>query len=416
MRACLLFLLICLSLDQSLGSQNATLAETGEPLLIYIANIESPICRECEEVLSAQTKEIATLYSEHPDASIIAVNIRKNPYSEDGRSLALSWWGVNATWPWIEDYQPYPVAGRYMEYWSNSAGFSNPTILIVNSSGAVVKVYHVYQIGKGLIDGIQSSEKLYSDLRSADVNEKVWFSGSDTKTSLIGMFALGIMTSLSPCSVALLAALFSYMISRKRRESGTYSREGLLIGISFTTGMALVFFVIGLFVSQLGIFVRSARFFDLIAGLILVTLGINALKPLSEIIPISRQSAKDSYLQRVINTSVGLFERSSTLGAFFLGVVFSLGWAPCAISLVFPVIIWLVSQEVSPLGGGLMLFIFGLGHGIPVIPLAALSKPAAARIADRYISAGEVVMRIFGIAIIALGILFGARYLGFALW
>ncbi|MCX8206552.1 MAG: cytochrome c biogenesis CcdA family protein [Methanothrix sp.] len=387
--------------------------------LLYITNIESPICRECEEVLHAQTAEIARLAAEHPDVDILTINIRKNPYSPNGSSLAVSWWGVNVTWPWMEDFQPYPAAGRYMDYWSSGTGFSNPTIIILNSDGDVVRVYRVYQIGRGLIDGVQSSEKLYADLKSADEKSSGWLSVSSAGTSAIGMFALGIMTSLSPCSVALLAALFSYILSRKRREgsAGDY-REGLAIGLSFTIGMAAVFFVIGLFVSQLGIFMRSSRFFDLAAGVLLIVLGMNSISPLGEIVGsiFSFRRSEKSYLERAINISLRIFEQSSMLGAFFLGAFFSLGWAPCAISLVFPVIIWLLSQEVSPLGGGIMLFIFGLGHGVPVIPMAALSRSAAAKIADRYISAGGYITKIFGLLVITLGVLFAARYFGYALW
>lgn len=421
---CLLtILLMCSSIAEA-----ATDSARVGPSLLYITNIESPICRECEEVLSAQTSEIARLAAEHSDADIITINIRKNPYSANGSSLALSWWGVNVTWPWIEDFQPYPAAGRYMDYWSSGTGFSNPTIIIVNSDGDVVKVYRVYQIGRGLIDGIQSSGKLYADLKSADENSPGWLSSSSAETSALGMFALGMMTSLSPCSVALLAALFSYVISRKRRSTADGNatadgaaddyREGLAIGIAFTIGMAAVFFVIGLFVSQLGIFMRSSRFFDLAAGLLLIVLGMNSIRPLGEIVGsiFSFRRSGKGYLERVINISLKIFDRSSTLGAFFLGAFFSLGWAPCAISLVFPVIIWLISQDISPLGGGIMLFVFGLGHGVPVIPMAALSRSAAARIADRYISAGGYITRIFGLLVMTLGVLFAARYFGYALW
>jgi len=409
----LAILLVCSSF-----AAEAAVESTQGPSLLYITNIESPICRECEEVLSTQTAEIARLAAEHPDVEIFSINIRKNPYSENGSSLALSWWGVNVTWPWVEDFQPYPAAGRYMDYWSSGTGFSNPTIIVLNSDGDVVKVYRVYQIGRGLIDGIQSSDKLYADLRSADERSSGWLSSSRAGTSAIGMFALGMMTSLSPCSVALLAALFSYIISRRRRDTADGYREGLAIGIAFTIGMAAVFFVIGLFVSQLGIFMRSSRLFDLAAGLLLVVLGVNSIIPLSEFVgPIfSFRRSEKSYLERLINVSLKIFERSSTLGAFFLGAFFSLGWAPCAISLVFPVIIWLISQDISPLGGGIMLFVFGLGHGVPVIPMAALSRSAAARIADRYISAGSYITKIFGILVITLGVLFAARYFGYALW
>ncbi|MDP1271016.1 hypothetical protein Q6267_28770, partial [Klebsiella pneumoniae] len=68
------------------------------------------------------------------------------------------------------------------------------------------------------------------------------------------------------------------------QDYGSSSREGLLIGVAFTLGMAIVFFVVGLFISNLGVFVRDSRFFDLAAGVLLVVLGINVFKPIGEIL------------------------------------------------------------------------------------------------------------------------------------
>ena len=57
-----------------------------------------------------------------------------------------------------------------------------------------------------------------------------------------------------------------------------------MIGIAFTLGMAAVFFVLGLFISQVGLFIRDSRIFDLMAGLIMILLGISNIKPLDEIL------------------------------------------------------------------------------------------------------------------------------------
>ena len=227
------------------------------------------------------------------------------------------------------------------------------------------------------------------------------------------MFFLGIVTSLSPCSVALLLAMFSYVMTARRKEeylkkSASASKEGFMIGVAFTLGMAMVFFVVGLFLSDIGVFIRQARFFDLAAGLLMVILGINIIKPIGEIIePVrSRLSfrkadadgddddspvQKKGIMERLVHFSMGLFEYSAFIGAFTLGVFFALGWAPCAVSLVFPVLIWLISQDVTPLGGALMLFVFGVGHGVPVIPIATFSRAVGGQIGEKYISAGKYV-------------------------
>jgi cytochrome c biogenesis protein CcdA len=99
-------------------------------------------------------------------------------------------------------------------------------------------------------------------------------------------------------------------------------------------------------------------------------------------------------------------------GAFSLGVFFALGWAPCAVSLVFSVLIWLISQDVTPLVGGMMLFVFGLGHGVPVIPIATFSRAVGWQIGEKYISAGKYVTKIFGIVVILIGVFMPRDTLG----
>lgn len=202
-----------------------------------------------------------------------------------------------------------------------------------------------------------------------------------------------------------------------------------MIGVAFTLGMAMVFFVVGLFLSDIGVFIRQARLFDLAAGLLMVILGINIIKPVGEIIepvrsrlshhkvdPDDLPPDKGGLMERSVKISMDLFNYSAFIGAFTLGVFFALGWAPCAVSLVFPVLIWLISQNVTPLGGGLMLFVFGVGHGVPVIPIATFSRAVGGQIGEKYISAGRYVTKIFGLAVIVIGLVYAVRFFGYKMW
>ncbi|NTV28215.1 MAG: cytochrome c biogenesis protein, partial [Methanothrix sp.] len=392
-----------------LDGKNISLSDyRGEVVLLHITNIENPLCRECENALNAQTSQLSLLMQKNPGINIITLNVRKNPYSKDGRTLAGAWWNINVTWPWIEDYEPYPLTGKYIDYSTLEGGFANPTLILIDKEGKVAGLYHVYQLGKGEIDGIQSAETLYSDLKSIERGEASGFKGvtSTRSVNYLGMFFLGIVTSLSPCSVALLLAMFSYVMTARRKEeylkkSASASKEGFMIGVAFTLGMAVVFFIVGLFLSDIGVFIRQARFFDLAAGLLMIILGINIIKPIGEIIEPVRShlsfrksesddspSEKKGIMERLVNISMDLFQYSAFIGAFTLGVFFALGWAPCAVSLVFPVLIWLISQNVTPLAGGMMLFVFGVGHGVPVIPIATFSRAVGGQIGEKYISAG----------------------------
>jgi cytochrome c-type biogenesis protein len=429
----------------------------GAPLVLHITNIEIPLCVECEKSLQGQVEELARLIAADPEIQIVTLNLRKNPYSRDGKSLAERWWKVNITWPWTEDIEPYAIASKYLDYWNVRGGSSNPTIILIDKDGNIAAVYHVYRVGEGELDGVQKAETLERELQSLNGTQWTGLKGKDTgeqetnqgegtinswrkwlegevsrkDVSAFGMFMLGILTSLAPCSIALMIAVFSYVMTVRRKDeylqkSTSTSREGFMIGIAFTLGMALVFFVLGLFISQVGMFVRDSKFFDLIAGLIMIILGISNFKSLGEILePVTSRirpnrgeycETKKSLLQRAVEASIGLFKHSAFIGAFTLGVFFALGWAPCALSMVMPVLIWLASQNVTPLTGGLMLFVFGVGHGVPIIPIATFSRAVGGRIGDKYVSVGKWTTKFFGLLVIVVGVVYAARYAGFLLW
>jgi cytochrome c-type biogenesis protein len=405
----------------------------GSPLILHITNIEIPLCIECEKSMKGQVEELARLRAMHPDVQIATLNMRKNPYSLDGKSLAERWWKVNISWPWAEDIEPYAVVSKYLDYWNVRGGSSNPTLLLIDKEGSISGVYHVYRVGEGELDGVQSAETIYGKME--DLSGQGW-KGLDGEisrqnVSAFGMFLLGILTSLAPCSIALMIAVFSYVLTVRRKEeylkkSVSSSKEGFMIGIAFTFGMAAVFFVLGLFISEVGLFIRDSRLFDLLAGAIMILLGISNIKPLEEILePITSRispgggehcSVKKSLLQRSVETSISLFQHSAFIGAFTLGIFFALGWAPCALSMVLPVLIWLASQDVTPLAGGMMLFIFGVGHGVPIIPIATFSRTVGGRIGERYVSVGAWTTRFFGVLVIAVGGVYAARYFGLLLW
>ncbi|HNX39659.1 MAG TPA: redoxin domain-containing protein, partial [Methanothrix sp.] len=72
-----------------IDGKDASLSDyRGEAVLLHITNIENPLCRECEHALNAQTRQLSLLTQEHPDIRIITLNVRKNPYSKDGRAMA----------------------------------------------------------------------------------------------------------------------------------------------------------------------------------------------------------------------------------------------------------------------------------------------------------------------------------------
>lgn len=422
------------AVDDRFGGQVSLADNSGKVTVIHFTQLENPLCIECESYMRQQIEEIESIAaSGNPDIDVITINIRKNPYSEDGWSLVEDWYGTNITWHWIEEFDPFPVSSSYLQYWEVSGAFSNPTLVLIDQDLVVVGVYNVYCIGKGVVDGVQNSSSLQEDAAAIMSGEWTYTSGgsSGTAVNVGGMFLLGVITSFSPCSLALLMAVISFIgaasMGRSKQEVSATRQQsvGLKIGIAFTVGTSLVFLMFGLAISYIGRFVEMSSTFYLISGIILIVLGINIVRPVGDLLrkglsairqepscPAQRTGPEKTVQGRLASLS----RRSPELAGFLLGVLFSLGWAPCALSLVFPVLILLVSQEISMLMGGILMFTFGLGHGATIIPFCAATGEIKGVLGNKYVSLSRWIQIAFAAAIVVIGVLFAARYLGFNLW
>jgi cytochrome c-type biogenesis protein len=394
----------------------------GDVIIIHFTGLETPLCIECLEEMKGQITELENLFRSDVNVSIITINIRKNPYSDSGMKMAERDFGVNVSWHWVEDYNPYPIAGLYQEYWTVDGAFSNPTLLLIDPDFNIVGVYNVYCLGKGSLDGIQTYDSLSQDVSEIISGEWEGFKSGDYTESItfLGIFVLGILTAATPCSIALLVAMISYVGSlqkESKKKSKKLSLQGLWIGIIFTIGMSFVFFIFGMIISSLGIFVEVSNLFYLIAGAILIILGINIFKPLTELFKIKEKNETNTnFMGKGQNLFIKISKRSIYIGAFFLGVLFSIGWAPCAVSLMMPVFVLILAQKIPILTGGLLLFVFGLGHGIPIIPLCAVTSSVRGKIGNKYVTAGKWMQRVFGVIIIVIGFIMAARFWGINLW
>ena len=394
----------------------------GKVVILHFTGVESPLCIECLEEMEGQIHELEKLVKSSDNVSIITVNIRKNPSSVSGREMAINDFGANISWHWVEDFSPYPIAGLYQKYWTVDGAFSNPSLVLIDTNQSIVWVYHVYCMGKGPLDGVQTAESLAGDAQA--IAEGTWKepvgNWEDEGITFAGIFLLGILTSVTPCSLALLIAMISYVGSLQKdseKRLKKYSLQGLWIGVVFTLGMSLVFFVFGMILSSVGVFIEASTVFFLIAGVILVLLGINIFKPFSELF---RKKSDGKTGLRFMEKGQGIFfklsKKSIYLGAFFLGILFSIGWAPCALSLMMPVFILTLTQKISILMGGLLLFVFGLGHGVPIIPLCTVTSSIRGKLGNKYVTAGKWMQRIFGMIIIVIGVIMAIRFWGIVLW
>ncbi len=227
---------------------------------------------------------------------------------------------------------------------------------------------------------------------------------------LTGLFFLGIVTFLSPCSIALISVYLTYAVGVSKSV-----RKSFIIGCSFTIAMCLVFFFLGYAVSSLiPVDPASYRFFFGISGILLILFGINNLGLFKKVSLLA--NATSSFNERINALKLTALTRFSeynyAAGSFLFGIVISLALGPCSLSLVLPAILLTIFSAPTPYHGGLLLFAFGLGHALPVIFLSVLLATARKVVTEKTALAGEWLTRIFGVAFVVIGIVMIGYVLG----
>ena len=178
-------------------------------------------------------------------------------------------------------------------------------------------------------------------------------------------FAGGLLAGFGPCVLPMMPAVFGYVtgsISSPGVEAGR--RPGYIQGLTlagvFVLGMAAVFTGIGAVAGLLGRAILISGWAVYVVGFILVVLGLHFLGAVE--LPVDR-------LNRRALRSTG---RSGFFGAFGLGALFGLVASPCSTP-VLAVIATMAAAGRSPTTGAVLLFVYGLGKGVPLLLIGLAS-------------------------------------------
>jgi cytochrome c biogenesis protein CcdA len=216
----------------------------------------------------------------------------------------------------------------------------------------------------------------------------------------LSLFFLGLATFLSPCSISLIAVYLTYSTGVSKSV-----RKGLAVGCSFAAAMCLVFFILGYAISSLvPTSIINSRIFFGVSGILLIFFGISNIG-LLEKLGLTTRSFLTERLNAAKLTALTRFSAYNYIvGSFLFGLIISIALGPCTLSLVLPAILLTLFTAPSPFHGGFLLFMFGLGHALPVIFLSTLLATARKVASDKITSAGEWLTKIFGFAFTAIGI------------
>jgi cytochrome c-type biogenesis protein len=193
----------------------------------------------------------------------------------------------------------------------------------------------------------------------------------------------GVISFLSPCVLPLVPGYLSFA------AGFSVSRGKVLFGsFLFVLGFSAVFVSFGAVFGGLGNTLSAhEEFISRILGLVTIFLGFifYGRFPFSPTI------------RPKMRTTGGL------LGAPLLGVLFGVGWTPC-IGPALAAVQTLAFQESSAVRGAILSFGYCLGLGLPFI-LSGLSLDKSAKLRSLIYRRGDVISKIGGVFLIAIGVL-----------
>ncbi len=204
--------------------------------------------------------------------------------------------------------------------------------------------------------------------------------------ALLLVFAGGVLTSIGPCNVAMIPLIIGYVGGSRDLTRG----RSFVLAATFATGLAITFMLLGVAVSLVGGLVGAghAWFYYIVAGICMVIglqlLGVIHL-PMSDFLADQRQ--------RMTWRGVP--------GALALGLVSGLVASQCATP-VLAAILTYVMAEGAVAYGALLLFVYALGRGVPIV--AAGTFTGALKQFQAFGRWAGVLEKVSGIIIIGVGL------------
>lgn len=200
----------------------------------------------------------------------------------------------------------------------------------------------------------------------------------------------GSLSTLSPCVLPLIPILITSALNT--HKLGPYA---------LASGLALSFTVVGVFLATLGASLGlDQETFRVVAAVLLIGFGIillsSALQERFAVAASGLSNSGQSLLNRISTDSLS--------GQFMLGLILGVVWSPC-VGPTLGAAITLASQGESLWHITLVMALFGIGAGVPLILLGLLSRQAMMRFRDKLLLAGQTGKKILGVLLLLVGIM-----------
>lgn len=203
-------------------------------------------------------------------------------------------------------------------------------------------------------------------------------------------FLAGVLSILSPCVLPLVPIIVGTALNTHR--FGPYA---------LALGLAISFTVIGVFLATLGDALGVDQdLFRLIAAWLLLIFGLVLLSPQLQAVFANMTSGIGSSGQQLLDK----LSTDSLAGQFGLGLVLGIIWSPC-VGPILGATVTLASQGQQLGQVVIIMAIFGIGAGLPLILLGTLSRQVMIKIRGKLFAAGKLGKQIMGVVMLMIGLM-----------
>ena len=166
----------------------------------------------------------------------------------------------------------------------------------------------------------------------------------------------GLTMGVAPSSLPLFSVVLGYVAGQSGEQDARTRSRGLLLSSGFVLGMATVDAAIGALFGFLGYAVirTLAEYLvltNLVLAALLVVFGLALLRKIRIAVPVLRPALRRA---------------DSFTGAYALGIPFGLSACPACMPMMLP-ILGAAAATGEPWLGAVLLFIFGLARGVPLL-------------------------------------------------
>ena len=220
-----------------------------------------------------------------------------------------------------------------------------------------------------------------------DIDPTLLQAGSPLAYLLV--FLGGVMTSIGPCNLAMIPLIIGYVGGSSQISRG----RSLALSFTFATGLAITFMLLGIIASLVGGLIGGAtRLWYYVVAAVCLLIGLHMLGALT----LPQVSGLARLRERVTLKGVP--------GALALGLVSGLVSSQCATPVLAAILTYVMSQQGALLYGALLLFVYALGRGVPIVLAGAFA--GAVKGLQTFGRWSGAVERASGVILIAVGLYF----------